>query len=262
MIQVIEERKKINEVLTPTNSIFTNMNYDFEIIESSQLDTLFYLNHGERRVSPLLNHFIRDGTILNEDLKEISNIILSFHKNKWDRLKKTIKLDYDVIHNFSDELKETTTIDESGEISNTGTNTTDISGSLTKTNNLTTTQTRNLSNSEKLENIEQTQAFNSSSFLNKDKDTSTNSYKNTGTLTNTDTGTQKDETTNKETITKNLSESTTDNLTKTKSVSRIGNIGNITTQQMLTQEIELWKWSFIKEILDDVKDLCGLQLYV
>ena len=45
-------------------------------------------------------------------------------------------------------------------------------------------------------------------------------------------------------------------------MSRIGNIGNITTQQMLNQEIELWKWNFINQVLEDVKQLTTLQIYI
>lgn len=41
----------------------------------------------------------------------------------------------------------------------------------------------------------------------------------------------------------------------------VGNIGNLTTQQLITQEIELWRWNFIQEVLNDVKDFLTLPVY-
>lgn len=43
---------------------------------------------------------------------------------------------------------------------------------------------------------------------------------------------------------------------------RTGNIGNLSTQTLINQEIELWRWRIIKEILDDVKEFGTLPIYV
>lgn len=40
-----------------------------------------------------------------------------------------------------------------------------------------------------------------------------------------------------------------------------GNIGNFTPQQLIKQEIELWRWNFIDEILNDVKDFISIPIY-
>lgn len=40
-----------------------------------------------------------------------------------------------------------------------------------------------------------------------------------------------------------------------------GNIGNLTPQQLITQEIELWRWNFINEVLDDIKSLITIPIY-
>lgn len=40
-----------------------------------------------------------------------------------------------------------------------------------------------------------------------------------------------------------------------------GNIGNLTPQQLIHQEIELWRWSFIEEVLNDVKDFITIPIY-
>lgn len=55
-------------------------------------------------------------------------------------------------------------------------------------------------------------------------------------------------------------ESTSDR-TKVRDFSHLGNIGNLTSQQLITQEIELWRWNFIQQVLNDVKDFLTLPLY-
>lgn len=40
-----------------------------------------------------------------------------------------------------------------------------------------------------------------------------------------------------------------------------GNIGNLTSQKMLNEEIELWKWNFINMVLEDCRDFCTLPMY-
>ena len=262
MLEKVEERKKINEVLIPANSIFKHMNYEFEFIESSQLDLLFILNHGERRVSPLLNYFIRDGTISNDGLDELASTILGFYYKKWDKLKEVVKIQYDIIHNFSDEMRENVNTEETGQKNINDNASNQSSNTNTRTDNLSSTQTRDLTNSQNSENNEQMQGFNSTSYQNKDKQLTTQTISDSGTISNSNTGTQQNQETTTESLAKESNINSKDSYITTKNVSRIGNIGNITTQQMLNQEIELWKWNFIKQILDDVKDLCGLQLYI
>lgn len=40
-----------------------------------------------------------------------------------------------------------------------------------------------------------------------------------------------------------------------------GNIGNITPQQLIQQEIDLWRWNFIEEVLNDVKSFITIPIY-
>lgn len=42
----------------------------------------------------------------------------------------------------------------------------------------------------------------------------------------------------------------------------IGNIGNHPTQQLINDEIELWRWNFIQEMLDDVKNFLTIPMYL
>ena len=47
-----------------------------------------------------------------------------------------------------------------------------------------------------------------------------------------------------------------------RSGSHSGNIGNITSQKMIAEEIALWKWKYVQEILSDVKEFCTLPVYL
>ena len=41
-----------------------------------------------------------------------------------------------------------------------------------------------------------------------------------------------------------------------------GNIGNLTSQKQILEEINLWRWNYVNEILNDVKDFCCLPVYL
>ena len=122
------------------------------------------------------------------------------------------------------------------------------------------------------------------------KDTTTNtgtrttSGTDTGTLTTADTGTEtivdgKDSTrtvtnTGNRTTGDQMStgglDSTSKSVTGTEDATtnrersgrHFGNIGNLTSQKMILEEISLWKWNYMQEILNDVKEFCTLPVYL
>ena len=49
--------------------------------------------------------------------------------------------------------------------------------------------------------------------------------------------------------------------TRNREFSHLGNIGNQTTQQLIREEIELWRWNYINMVLSDVKDFLTLPIY-
>lgn len=78
---------------------------------------------------------------------------------------------------------------------------------------------------------------------------------NTGTVTNTgtsaNTGTVKDTGTQTDSGTYGRERETT----------QTGNIGNLSTQKLLTEEIELWQWNFAEQMVTDVMRLLTLSIY-
>lgn len=50
--------------------------------------------------------------------------------------------------------------------------------------------------------------------------------------------------------------------TRDRSGRHFGNIGNLTSQKQILEEINLWKWNYMNEILSDVKEFCTLPVYL
>lgn len=47
-----------------------------------------------------------------------------------------------------------------------------------------------------------------------------------------------------------------------RSGSHFGNIGNLTSQKQILEEIALWKWNYVNAILEDVKEFCTVPIYL
>ena len=267
MLQVKKTTPKIKEIMTPIDAVFSKMNYDFEFIGKDKLDIIFVTSYGERTIAPFVDYFLEHDvnsnsfTFSEESKQLLSDTVLAYYKINWDKLKQIIKTEYDPIHNFLDKVTENLTdttdktITTNDTVSDTGT------GSKTRTDNLTLTETRNLKGTQNDDSTLQMQGFNSTSFQNKDKDVLTRNTTDTGSISNENTGTQENSETRDFTTTKTGNETTNDQYRRERNLTRIGNIGNITTQKMLNEEIELWKWSFIQQVLDDVKQLLTLSVY-
>ena len=114
--------------------------------------------------------------------------------------------------------------------------------------------------------------------------TQSTSGSDTGTVTTANTGTVQNATTGTEhTVTDNTGTRTTDQTNRQSGVDttrdtgsthdiestgrdrsgrHFGNIGNLTSQKQIQEEINLWKWNYVKEILNDVSEFCCLPVYL
>lgn len=107
-------------------------------------------------------------------------------------------------------------------------------------------------------------------------DTGTVTTANTGTMANAQTGTvsvERDNTGTQDTdqtVTQSGVDTTretgstqeNENIGKDRSGRHFGNIGNLTSQKQILEEIELWKWNYVNTILEDVKEFCCLPVYL
>ena len=87
--------------------------------------------------------------------------------------------------------------------------------------------------------------------------TGTDTTTHSGTLTTANTGTQSSS------GSMSNSESADNDKTgeRTREYTKSGNIGNISTQKLLNEEIDLWRYNFILEIMRDVANFVSLPIY-
>ena len=270
------ERPTIKDYLPLTNGLWAAINYDFPEefdIEPSQLDIIFLSNWSNRLAAPILN-VIHDETsesskLSTEELALLADMLNGMYKHKWDRLMAVAVSEYDPIHNYSDDFEEHISYGE--EISNTKSSTGTTSN--TRTDNLTDTktdsrqiaETRNLTNSGSNSTDNDIYAFNSatavgdteSSGSHSDSESGTITTNHSGAITETNTGTQ----TNSGSNSNSESGSNATMGEKTRTYTKIGNIGNISTQKLLNEELDLWQYNFLYEMMRDVINFISLPIY-
>lgn len=267
--------KKIKDCLPLVNGIWSKINYEFpEIfdIDASQLDILFLSHWSMRTAAPILSviHTDEDSTMLTEtELTTLASIINGIYKHRWDKLMAVAEMEYDPIHNYHDHLVESVEYGEevdrtkSGTNSNTNTRTDNLSEGITDGRQIT--ENRDLSYSGSNSNQNNIYGFNSSNAVGESNDSGTNSNQESGTVTTTHSGTMT--TTNTGTQANSgsntYSETGGDDTSGTRSreYTKTGNIGNISTQKLLNEEIDLWKYNFIHEMMRDVANFVSLPIY-
>lgn len=268
-------KPKLKDCLPLVNGIWYYIDYQFpEIfdIDSSQLDVVFMSSWSMRTAAPILKliHSDEATTMLTPlELVQLASVIKGMYKHKWDKLMAVAQKEYDPIYNYHDHLEETVDYTEGVDTTKSGTG----SNSNTRTDNLneqttdgrTITETRNVTNSASGSTDNGIYGFNSSNsvgesdsdFANSNTESGTVTTAHSGNMTTTNTGTQANSGSNSysETEGKDTEGGRTREYTKT------GNIGNISTQKLLNEEIDLWKYNFLCEMMRDVANFVSLPIY-
>lgn len=165
---------------------------------------------------------------------------------------------------------------------NTGTQTSQLAGS-DRTKN-TGTQQNAVSGTETTLNTGTQADVSSGSDVTANTGTRSTAKAEDGTVTTSNTGTQTVVGDNDETVTSSTSnsrathdvtgytgadtsnESTSKSRTTTNDIDKtgrhFGNIGNLTSQKQILEEINLWRWNYVNEILNDVKEFTTLPVYL
>lgn len=203
-----------------------------DTMSGTNLDIVYLDGHsGERYCSNFINHRLNDSGILSSDNRTlIANILWAMFGIQWTRLWATMKpTDYDPLTNYQ------MTEDETG--SHTDTRTPDITRKHTGTDKGEGESITNNNNN--------LWGFNSSSSIPSDMQdgTYTANITNTRDLTDTETGT----------------DTTAGN--NTRKLTRTGNIGTNTFQNLLQQERNLWVYNFFEQIFKDVDSVLTLPIY-
>ena len=161
-------------------------------------------------------------------------------KNYWtfDKWVKAINIKYDPLYNY-DRTEEWTDTHE-GDYSKTGSGTS--SGNTGTTNNLT--ETHNLHSTNDVTNTHSEKAFNDTSLVNNQTDVVDQDGSDTGTITNTGSVTGNYSNSNSD------NESGDDSFENTHKGRMFGNIGVVSSQQMLQSELDISRWNMYEHIAD------------
>lgn len=111
--------------------------------------------------------------------------------------------------------------------------------------------------------IEEDASISDSTHTTDEQESTSTSHGATSGKTSSSATTDSDNELSRETVSR-LSDSVIVNsaLARAKQSIHKGNIGNLTPQQLITQEIELWRWNFIDEVLSDIKSMITLPIYI
>lgn len=283
-------QKKIREMIPLNNGIFSAMEYPYPSvfqITDQEMDFMFATNYGLRTIAPVVVVAYEQDS--DTYIATLAQMIKHMYAPKWDKLASLVNLQYDPIHNYSDTVHEKVTediegsdtlthnttvsnseqVDNDTSVSDSGTERTVVSkqGSKTRTDNL----------SEVVANTDEGNVFgfNSVQAVGSDTGASNTTRTNTGTQGTSETGSDEStkygglvHTTDGTVVTEGTKRTTgtegterASNRERVRDLTHLGNIGNITTQQLINEEIKLWRWNFIQEILNDVKDFLTIPVY-
>ena len=273
--------KRIKDVIDPVNdgiilSIYNDETSLGEFIksiisenEAKALDIEYVYNHsGLKLISTLLilGQELYNG--FTDELKhKVNSIIKVRFCEKWKKLYNTLIMKYDIISPYDMKIEEKGTnditisknaqdvLDRKDTNSKSENSTNNINDKTTSSIDTTTNEVEDGSiNSDDEHKVS---GYNNDEYVKDTHDITTDTSKNT---TNGTSNTKRDDTrtktdtyennTRKDTIDKTESE-TRENPT-TRSITRIGNIGNITRQQLINEEREMLKWQFFNVVFDDI----------
>lgn len=226
---------------------------------ANPLDLVYHGNHsGNKQISPLVDALLdTSGKLDNTSLGALCDSIVAIYGHSWSKLYTTLSLQYNPISNY--DMTETEETEGENETNYTGTDT------LTKIGTQTTerTGTDNHETSQTVDNDATTNnsmyAVNSVAAVPTDAHTGTTDSETTG--SDNETVNLTDELTHNttDTQTKNLTDSGTHSTTR--ELTRSGNIGVTTSQQMIESEIQLWQWKFFTQVFNDLDEVLTLHIY-
>ena len=203
-----------------------------DTITPQQLDTIYLETHsGERYTSHLISRNVDEDSSLPADMRtNISRLVQAMFITQWTKLWATMKpTEYDPLTNYK--MEETLTGTHSD------TRTPDLTRKHTGTSkddgNSVTTGKNNL------------WGFNSDTSVPSDMSDANSTTSNTTTndLTDTETGT----------------DTTSGN--KSHTLTRTGNIGTNTFQNLLQQERKVWMFDFFSKVFKDVDSILTIPIY-
>lgn len=267
---------------------------------SNLLDMEFHGNiAGEKLVSPLMRKLSVNGELSESSVDKTANLIISLYGRNWGKLWDTLSFDYDPIENYrmEEEMSDDETVTKYGrETTTERDNTHGKEGGETLTRDMSQTVKGDITTDNKIVvdaetglTVDTTESndgknavygFNSSDpspagtqeqdATGKRTENGTTDETRTENGTRDETRTQSDTGTDKTTydVTEtdlesgSVKEGGSDTQTRNYKLTRSGNIGVTTSQQMIESERNLWFWNFfIDTVFPNVADVLTLKIY-
>lgn len=255
--------KSIYEIygLDYSNQIFdklSNIPWDEGKYSASVLNMLYSVHSGNKLISPVIERLLNDDEELSDDSKsQIAQMLSVMYMDNWTYLYKALMADYNPIYNYGMEESETIgevgsnneTINGSSTINNTVVTDRDLKSTTSSENNDTSNE--DVINKVYGENSEE--PVNDSSSSSNSSDTSKSSGSDTSSEDASET--TSGNTTDKQETVKGDKRDTTRKLT------REGNIGVTTSQQMIDSEVKLRETKFWELVFKDIDSLLTLSIY-
>lgn len=243
-----------------------------DTMSGTNLDILYLDGHsGERYCSNFINHRLNDSDVLSSDNRTlISNILWAMFGIQWTRLWATMKpVEYDPLTNYQmqETMEGTENSTRTPDLTKGDTGTVQTTGQDTRTPNLTKANTGTVKNEGSGTSTNQNGiwGFNSSASVPSDMSdgTATNENTTTGNLSETETGTDTTDRTNTDTYNRSYTETGTDTTagTRSRKLTRTGNIGTNTFQNLLQQERNIWMYDFFEQVFKDVDSVLTIPIY-
>lgn len=208
----------------------------------ANLNMAYHGSHsGDKNISPIIYKFLKSE---DENTREkLARIIFTMYNDKWSRLWALMELEYNPIENYNMTENETPA------------ETTRTVTPAETTETITPAETTIETMPPRIINEEKVSAFNSSDYVDRTLSTSEGDADAKGTESiDVDTaGSNKIE----------VDEAGTDVLTvqNPRELTRSGNIGVTTSQQMAQSEIELRKWLYYESVFNDIDNVLTLSIY-
>lgn len=227
---------------------------------SGALDFEYHGNvSGDKIISPLVGKIISGETLTETEKNLLATSILAVCGVNWGKQWETMSFEYNPIENYSmqEKMTDDKTVDEYGK---TRTRTDNLQRTKTGTEedatDLTDTTTPNLTSTDE----NSIYGFNSSNPVQSDEQTKHSTGTSTNTRTGTDTRTYN--TTDSDTGTQTDNDGGSDIRTRNYTLTRSGNIGVTTSQQMIESERSLWVWNFFRNVVfPDIDRVLTIQIY-
>ena len=207
----------------PWASVYSGADQDIEYIARS----------GNKFIAPLLSVFVADGSISPDNLSKLCDIIWGRFGKKWTNLWNTMQIEYDPLRLFHVKTTENITRD------NTGT--------VTDDRNIVSNKTGSSDSVSSNTNIDNIYGYNSVNHSpsgdSVGSDTGNVSYKDDGRVTDDNTRTL----------------DTNELMVRTNE--REGNVGLVSAQSLIKQELEIKAYDLFKIVYKDLDSLLVLSIY-